>query len=150
MSASRERRLVRHGFVLLLLGLLTGFAVPAVRNPHLGVAAHLIGVVDGVFLVTLAWAWRHFDLSDRGQALLYGCALYGTYVGWAGNLASGVFGTSRMTPIGGAGFHGTPWQENLVTVCLVSVALSLVVMCVIALVGLRGRVAAGPVRETGP
>lgn len=150
MSASRERRLLRHGFVLLLLGLLTGFAVPAVRNPHLGVAAHLIGVVDGVFLVALAWAWSHFELSERGRALLYASALYGTYAGWAGNLASGVFGTTRMTPIGGAGFHAAPWQENLVTVCLVSVALSLVAMCVIALVGLRSKGAAGPTRETTP
>ena len=50
-------RLLWHGLFLFLLGLLSGFAVPAVTNPRMGVSAHLEGVMNGVFLSVLGLAW---------------------------------------------------------------------------------------------
>jgi len=43
-----------------------------------------------------------------------------------------VFGTSKATPIAGAGHAGTPLQENLVLGILVSVGLSMVTALAIA------------------
>lgn len=140
MDTQYVRRLLWHGFVLLLLGLVTGFALKVVHNPRLGLAAHLIGIFDGIFLIALAWAWQHFELSNRLKGFLFWNALYGTYMGWASNLVGAIFGTSRMTPIAGAGFQGEPWQENLIMIGLLTVALSLISMCLVALFGLRGKI----------
>ena len=137
MDGTHGRRLIRHGFLILLIGLLTGFAIKLLHNPMLGLGAHLIGIVNGIFLLALGLVWKQFVLSERLKGVLLACALYGAYGGWASNLLGAVFGTSRMTPMAGAGFQGAPWQENLVMVGLISVAISLIGMCLVALWGLR-------------
>ncbi len=139
MSKPYPHRLLWHGFLLLLLGLVTGIAVRAFHNPRLAVAAHLIGVFDGALVMILAWAWQHFALTERLKSLLFFCILVGAYGGWGCNLLGAAFGTSRMTPIAGSGFRGAPWQEALVTAGLVTVAAALILMCLIALYGLRSR-----------
>lgn len=136
-TGDHGRRLLWHGLVLFLLGLLTGFAVPAFRNPRMGLSAHLEGVLNGIFLVVLGLAWHRFSLAGRGRVALFWLALYGTYVNWGSTLLAAVFGTSRRTPIGGAGFSGQPWQENLVDFGLISLSVAIVAACLLALWGLR-------------
>ena len=43
----RKHRLVRHGMVLFLIGLLIGFAGGQVSNPRMALAAHLEGLMNG-------------------------------------------------------------------------------------------------------
>lgn len=126
-----------HGVLLFLFGLLSGFVVPMLHNPRMGVSAHLEGVMNGIFLLVLGLAWHRFTLSVRASAALFWLALYGAYANWATTLLSAYLGTSRRTPIAGAGFTGQPWQENLVEVGLVSLSIAMVAACVIALWGLR-------------
>lgn len=38
------------GLVLFLLGLFTGFAVPALKNPRMALSSHLEAVLNGMFL----------------------------------------------------------------------------------------------------
>jgi hydroxylaminobenzene mutase len=130
-------RLLWHGLLLFLLGLLTGFAVPALHNSRMGVSAHLEGVMNGVFLAVLGLAWHRLTLSARAHAALFWLALYGTYANWGSTLLSAVFGTSRRTPIAGAGFSAHPWQEGLIEVLLVTLSIAMVAACLIALWGLR-------------
>jgi len=132
-----SRRLLWHGFFLFLLGLVTGLIVPALTNPRMGLSAHLEGVMNGIFLVTLGLVWERFALSNRLAAALFWLALYGTYVNWISTLLAAALGTSRSTPIAGAGFSGGQWQENLVDFGLISLAFSIVGACVLALYGLR-------------
>ena len=40
------------GLILFLLGLLTGLAVPILKNPRMGVASHLQGMTNGPLLVS--------------------------------------------------------------------------------------------------
>jgi (hydroxyamino)benzene mutase len=40
-----------HGRFLFLLGLFTGFAEPHFLNMRMGLAAHLEGVLNGIFLL---------------------------------------------------------------------------------------------------
>ena len=51
MSAQDDtkRRLVWHGMLLFLLGLLTGLAEPHFANLRMALAAHLEGVMNGIF-----------------------------------------------------------------------------------------------------
>jgi len=52
-----QRRLMWHGMFLFLLGLATGFAESSFTNVRMGLAAHLEGVLNGIFLVALGSAW---------------------------------------------------------------------------------------------
>ncbi|MCW2799587.1 MAG: hab, partial [Aeromicrobium sp.] len=39
------------GLILFLLGLLTGLAIPALKNPRMGLAGHMVGMTNGPFLI---------------------------------------------------------------------------------------------------
>ncbi len=52
-----KRRLLWHGMFLFLLGLITGFVEQKFSNPRMGLAAHLEGVMNGIFLVAPGAAW---------------------------------------------------------------------------------------------
>jgi (hydroxyamino)benzene mutase len=148
MERSRDgERLLWHGFLLFLLGLVAGFAVPAVANPRMGLSAHLEGVMNGLFLVALGLVWQRLTLSARQAAALFWLAIYGTYVNWASTLTAAVLGTSRNTPIAGAGFSGEPWAENLVDFGLFSLSVAIVAACILTLYGLRAK---PPVERAAP
>lgn len=131
-----KKHLLRHGISLFLLGLLTGILVPALLNPRMGVSAHLEGVLNGMFLVLLGVIWQDLNLSKRTGSILYRLVLYGTYANWLATLLSAVFGTSRLTPIAGAGFMGAPWQEIFVAAGLISLSAAMIVSCILILRGL--------------
>lgn len=110
---TRDARLVRHGFMLFLLGLLTGVAVYRLENPRMGVTAHLEGVTNGMFLVILGLAWtRLASLSSRTQAVIFWTALIGAYSNWAVPLFSAIVGAG-FPPLAGAGFTTEPWQQPI-------------------------------------
>jgi hydroxylaminobenzene mutase len=122
---------------LFLLGLLTGFVEQQFSNPRMGLAAHLEGVMNGIFLIALGAAWAEVRLSRRLQLAAYWSALYGTYANWATTTLAAIFGTAALSPITGAGHSGQPWQENLVTAGFMSVGIVIVAASVLVLWGLR-------------
>lgn len=136
-KSDHSQRLLWHGLFLFLLGLLSGFAVPALRNPRMGLSAHLEAVMNGILLAVLGLAWQRFTLSAQARVTLFWLALYGTYVNWGSTLLAAIFGTSRSTPIAGAGFSGRTWQENLVDFGLISLSVAIVAACLLALWGAR-------------
>jgi len=132
-----KRRLIWHGLVVVLLGLLTGAAVPAYANPRMGLSAHVGGVMVGTLVALVGAVWEDIHLSPGGQSALFWTGVYSAYVNWAGVFLAAVFGTGTGTPIAGAGLAAAPWQEALVAFCLFSGGGVVLVMCVIALLGLR-------------
>ena len=48
-----NRRLMWHGVLLFLLGLLTGLVEQRFTNVRMGLAAHLEGLMNGTFLIAL-------------------------------------------------------------------------------------------------
>ena len=126
-----------HGIFLFLLGLLTGLLVPALRNPRMGVSAHLEAVMNGIFLVVLGLIWKEARLTAKAAKATFGVALYGTYTNWAATLLSAMLGTSRLTPIAGAGYTAAQWQEILVGFGLISLSIAMVICCALVLWGLR-------------
>src|ERR1700759_5661765 len=54
--------LFKLGLVLFVIGLLTGFAIPALKNPRMGLTSHLEGVLNGMFLALLGLLWPHVHL----------------------------------------------------------------------------------------
>jgi hydroxylaminobenzene mutase len=133
----RKRRLLWHGMFLFLLGLLTGLIEPQFHNLRMGLAAHLEGVMNGIFLVALGAAWPEVRLSPRLEITAYWCALYGTYANWLVTTLAAIFGTAAMSPITAAGHSARPWQESLVTFGFISVGLTIIGCSVLVLWGLR-------------
>src|ERR1700724_740711 len=94
-----HRRLMWHGMFLCLLGLVTGFAEPHFVNMRRGLAEHLEGVLNGIFLLALGAAWTEVRLSPAARAAAFWTALYGSYVNWRVTTLAAVFGTGALSPI---------------------------------------------------
>lgn len=65
--------LLRLGFILITLGLLTGLVVQKTANPRMALASHLEGVFNGLLLVRVGSSPRHGkrqkDVSPTSTAL---------------------------------------------------------------------------------
>jgi hydroxylaminobenzene mutase len=136
-----KRRLLWHGMVLFLFGLVTGLAEPQFRNLRMGLAAHLEGVMNGIFLLALGAVWPEVRLSPRSKLAAYWCALLGTYGNWGITTLAAAFGTAAMSPITAAGYSAQPWQESAVTLGFVFVGLTIIGCSVLVLWGVRRRAA---------
>jgi len=135
----QAHRLLFLGILLFLLGLLAGFAIPAMANPRMGLTTHLEGVMNGLFLVALGLLWHRVALKPRLLGLTHGLALYGSFANYAAVLIAAITGAGAMMPIAG-GVEGTPVQEAVISFLLISLSLAMVAVCVLVLVGLwKGR-----------
>ena len=132
-----DRHLLRSGFVLVLLALLTGLAVPQFTNPRLGLAAHTVGIFGGLFLVVLGIVTPALALSARALALLRWCWIYAAWANWAASVLGALSGASRLTPLAGAGTTGTPRAEFAVAALLLSLAVAAIGGTGIIVWGLR-------------
>jgi (hydroxyamino)benzene mutase len=139
-SSQTARKLKMLGMVLFLLGLITGFVIMKFVNPRQGLAAHLEGVMNGTFLVVAGFVWNELLLLTKAKKLLYGLLLYGTFANWFFTVLGAVWGTSRITPLAGAGFSGNEWQENIVATGLATVGLTMVISLLLLIYGLRGKI----------
>ena len=134
-----KRRLLWHGMLLFLLGLLTGFVEQKFNNPRMGLAAHLEGVMNGTFLVVLGAVWVEVRMGPQLTRVAYWSALYGTYVNWAVTTLAAIFGTAALSPLTAAGHSAQPWQEGMVMFGFSSVGVAMVLSSVLVLWGLRQR-----------
>lgn len=133
------RRLLQLGVTLFLLGLLTGFLLPAAANPRMALSSHLEGVLNGVFLLVLGAIWERLRLGRRARATAFWLAAYGTFTNWATTLVASMWGAgSQMMPLAGAGHTGSPGQEALIAVGLLSLSVAMLAVCPLVLWGLRG------------
>ena len=133
-----NRRLVRAGFLLVLLGLLTGLSVQLFLNPRMGLSAHLEGVLNGLLLVAVGLAWPQFSLPGKRARVLEGLVLYAAFVNWGATSLAAAWGTSRLTPLAGAGYSGAVWQELVSAVLGISIVLTAISALGLAVYSLRG------------
>lgn len=103
-SPKVDRLLIRAGFVLFTLALLTGLVVPAFLNHRMAVAAHLTGVLNALVLIALGLAWGLLTMSPGQARLTRGTFLCGTFANWGTSCLAAAWGTSRLTPLSGAGY----------------------------------------------
>jgi (hydroxyamino)benzene mutase len=127
--------------LLFLAGLVTGLVMQQLANPRMGLAAHLEGLMNGIFLLALGATWTRVRLSPRAAQVAIGTALYGTYANWAFTTIAAAVGTAAMTPLASGIHKGQPWQEMLVTFGFGSVAVAMLVSSTLLVWGLRNRAA---------
>ena len=132
-------RLLQLGALLFLLGLLVGFVVPLLTNPRMGLASHLEGLLNGMFLIVLGLLWPRLLLGARAASWLFWLAGYGTFANWAATLLAGFWGAGTRMPLAAGAHHGTSSQELAIDVLLVTLSVAIVAASVLVLWGLRRR-----------
>ena len=138
MDQEDSHRLLWHGVLLFLLGLMSGFVIPFMVNRRMGLSDHLIGTLGGTFLAVLGLMWSHLRLSRSLLKTTFWLALYGSYANWFTTLLAAVWGTHANAPVTGVEFHAHPWQEFIAAFGFNSLAAAMVIVCLLLLYGLRG------------
>ena len=146
-SAQRQgHRLLQLGVLLFLAALLVGLVVPKFAVPRLGLSVHLLGLLQGIFLIVLGVLWPRLLVSPATGRVGVFLVVYGCFAAWTANLLAALWGAGNaMLPIAAGAAHGTSIQEAVISVALRSAALSLIVAAMLVLWGLR----AFPGRERG-
>jgi hydroxylaminobenzene mutase len=134
-----EPTLVRAGFILFTLALLTGFAVPAFLNQKMAVAAHLSGVMNGLVLIAAGLSWGLFNMSPRQASLTRGALLFAAFANWGTGCLAAAWGTNRLTPLSGAGFGAAPWKETVVQGLQVALAMAMLAAAISVVYALRSK-----------
>lgn len=130
-----RRRLLWHGMLLFLIGLLTGLAQQHFTNMRMALAAHLEGVMNGTFLLAVSAVWSEVQLPSRARAAAFWTLLAGTYGNWAVTTTAAMLGTAALSPITGAGHTAAPWQEIVVTCGFVMIGLAIITASALLLWG---------------
>ena len=134
-----NRFLIQLGFILILLALFTGLAVPSFANPRLGLAAHVAGLTSALVLIALGGVWSAFSLAARSRTVLTWTWVYAAYANWLACLIGAITGASRLTPIAGAGSRGDALSEGIVAALLLSLSVAAIAGTILAVWGLRRR-----------
>jgi hydroxylaminobenzene mutase len=138
LQRAAGHRLLQLGVGLFLLGLLTGFAIPALANPRMALSSHLEAVMNGTFLAVLGLLWPRLALPPRALRVGFWLALYGAYANWLGTLLAATWGAGgRFMPMASQGQQGTSFQEAVIGFLLVTLSLAMIASCVLVLLGLR-------------
>jgi (hydroxyamino)benzene mutase len=136
---SIHRGLLRSGFVVFLLSLLVGLAIPFLLNPRMALAAHVTGLMLALLLIALSVVWDALGLSPGRAKLVRGLYLYGAYASLTAGVLGAIWGTRRVTPIAGAGFHASAAKELVVQVLFVSLGLALLAATALVVLSLYRR-----------
>ena len=132
-----RRRLLFHGMALFLIGLFTGLAEQHFANVRMALAAHLEGVMNGIFLLAVGAIWTEVRLPVRATAVAYWALLGGTYGNWAVTTTAAFLGTAALSPVTAAGHSAPQWQEALVTTGFMMIGLAIIAASLLLLWGLR-------------
>ncbi|MGD9619867.1 MAG: hydrogenase [Mycolicibacterium sp.] len=125
------------GLVLFLLGLLTGFAIPALKNPRMALSSHLEALLNGIFLVVLGLLWPHVSLSPFWGLTAVVLIVYAAYANWLATLLAAAWGAGRtFAPIAAGDHEGSKTQERIVGFMLLSLSVAIVIGIGIVIAGL--------------
>lgn len=135
MSGMHER-LLALGVVLFLLGLLTGMAIPLLKNPRMGLASHLQGMTNGPFLVLIGVIWPQEHLPHLWQVIAVTLLIYGTYANWLATQLGALWGAgSRWAPVEAGTHRAAATRERVVGLLLLTLAPAMVIATVLLIVG---------------
>jgi (hydroxyamino)benzene mutase len=136
-SKKQASNLLFAGFLLFLLGLITGLIVPVFASPRLAVSGHIEGVLNGIFLIVLGLVWHKLALSGGALKTTYWLVLYGTFANWFAMLFAAVTKAGKMLGVMAGGTEGPAAAEAVVSFLLITLSVAMVIISVMVLVGLK-------------
>ena len=119
MFTERGQGLIRWGTVLLLLSVFSGFVIPLVSDPILGLAAHIQGLLNAFMIILVGLIWSRMEIGEMGSVIVYWGLIIPGYV----TLTVMVICTfleigGTAFPIVGGGHTGTPFQERVINIIM--------------------------------
>lgn len=140
-QVEQSRKLIQFGVLLFLLGLVTGFVIPALKNPRMGLSSHMEGVLNGMLLMIFGLIWPKLELTKNLLNWNYWLSLFGTFTNWFTTLLASAWGAgSVMMPIAGNEMHGTDLQEIIIKFGLVTLSISMMIVSIFILWGMRKKI----------
>lgn len=133
-SIKQANNLIFFGLLLFMIGLVVGLFVQNMVNPRMGLAAHLEGIMNGMFLILLGLIWKRLSIAPVWQKVTCWLAIYGAFANLLAVVLAAVTGFGKMMPIAG-GNAGSGIAEDMITFLLVSLALCMLSVCIIVLIG---------------
>lgn len=116
-----------------------GLAIPQFAVPRLALSTHLLGLMQGTFLIAVGLLWPRLALTGTAAAAGQGLAIYGCAAPWTANLLAALWGAGNtMLPMAAGQARGSAFQEGTIRLLLVSGALCLIATLLTILWGLRG------------
>ena len=129
--------LLKLGLTLFVLGLLTGFAIPVLKNPRMGLTSHLEGVLNGMFLALLGLLWPHVHLAHAWGVTAIVLIVYSAFANWLGTLLAAAWGAGRrLAPIAAGDYEASKVKEAAFGFLVVSLSVAVVSGVVMVIVGL--------------
>jgi (hydroxyamino)benzene mutase len=135
----KGRQLLLHGMILVLVGLVWGFFVPATPYPRLALTAHIQLTGNGVLFMALSIAV--LTLPNRVGSKSLVVMLIAAWLTWVmalSQIANAWWGTNQMLPIAAAqagATGGEPWQELIVRLTHIGAGFGLLAAWVLLIVG---------------
>src|SRR5260370_42617585 len=108
----RRHHLITAGILLFLLALVTGMIMPWLANMRMGLSAHLVGLLGGLFLIALGLIWGDKDLPRPLDTAAFWLALYGSYSNLFTTFLPPPFWTKPLYPLAGSGHLGAALPGN--------------------------------------
>src|ERR1700754_4429225 len=113
--------LFKLGLVLFLIGLLTGFAIPALMNARMGLTRHLEGVLNGMFRALLGLLGPPVHRPHAWGVPAVVLIVYSAFAIWLGALLAAAWGAGRkLAPIAAGDHEASAAKEALFRFPLVS------------------------------
>lgn len=115
------------GAILFLLSTLLGFLMRAFTLPRVGLSAHMVGLMQGLLLLTSGQVWPRLSLRPTVSRSVCVLLIAGCYSAWAGNVLAGAWGAGgTLLPQAAGSARGTPLQEWVLVVLVRGGGLSLI------------------------
>ena len=134
----QSQRLLQAGVALFLLAVLVGLAIPYFTVPRLALSTHLVGMLQGIFLVVVGFLWGRLNLTPSQLRLVYWLVLYQAVAASVSNLLAAAWGAGNsIIPIAAGAARGSTAQEAVINIGLRSAGAALIVTLLLILWGLR-------------
>jgi hydroxylaminobenzene mutase len=135
----QSQRLLQAGIALFLFAALVGLAVPHFTVPRLALSAHLVGILQGIFLVVVGLMWPRLSLSSRQSMLAFWLLIYQSIAAPLASLLAAAWGAGNsIIPMAAGAAHGSATEETVINIGLRSAGAALIVALALILWGLRG------------
>ena len=137
-SPNQSLRLLQAGVTLFLVAVLLGLAIPCFTVPRLALSAHLVGILQGLFLVAVGLLWSRLTLTATQLKITHWLVVYQAIAAFLSNLLAGAWGAGNsIIPMAAGASHGTTSQEVVINIGLRSAGVALIVSLALMLWGLR-------------
>jgi hydroxylaminobenzene mutase len=94
-SSRQAHCFLQVGVALFLVAALLGLAVPQFAVPRVALSAHLVGILQGIFLVVVGLLWPKLTFSPIQSHLAFGLLIYQAVAAPLSNLLAAVWGAGN-------------------------------------------------------